>query len=157
VQRERGPKIRFPPPAAYLVLFLIGLLLERVLRIRIVGDARAPLLTVFGVALVGLGCFVALWGIVTFRRHRTSVLPFRPASALVETGPYRFTRNPMYVGMTTAYVGAALALNVVWPLLILPIVLYLIVRLVVKPEEEYLAAKFGVEYARFTQRVRRWL
>jgi protein-S-isoprenylcysteine O-methyltransferase Ste14 len=141
----------------YLAVFLVGLLLEKVLRIRIVGEFRAPLLTLFGLAVVGLGFFLSLWGALTFRRHHTSMLPFRPASALVETGPYRFTRNPMYVGLTTAYVGVALVLNVIWPLLLLPVALYLIVRFVIRREEAYLAETFGAKYVEFRQRVRRWL
>jgi protein-S-isoprenylcysteine O-methyltransferase Ste14 len=157
VQSERGPNIRFPPPAIYVAVFLIGLILERFWRIPIVGDVRAPLLSIFGMALVGLGVFVAAWGMLTFRRHKTSVLPFRPAEALAMTGPYRFTRNPMYVGMTTAHVGAALAMNAGWPLILLPVALYLILRFVVRVEEEYLSRRFGVAYEDFKRRVRRWL
>jgi protein-S-isoprenylcysteine O-methyltransferase Ste14 len=157
VATERGPDIHFPPPAIYIVVFVAGLALEKFLRIAIVGDLRAPLLAVFGTALFGLALFLMLWGVLTFRKHHTSILPFRPTSALVQTGPYRFTRNPMYVGMTTAYVGAALALNAGWPLLLLPVALYLIVRFVIRREEEYLARMFGAEYQVFKQRVRRWL
>ena len=141
----------------YLAVFLAGLFLETVVRIPIVGEFRAPLLTLFGLAIVGLGFFLSLWGMLTFRRHRTGILPFRPATTLVETGPYRFTRNPMYVGLTTAHVGGALALNVAWPLLLLPIALYLILRFVIRREEAYLAGVFGAEYEAFKQRVRRWI
>lgn len=155
----RGPRIMFPPPLIFVVVFLLGLGLERLLRISIVreGGATAPMLGVLGLALVGLGFFVMFWGMLTFWRAGTSVLPFRPATALVERGPYRFTRNPMYVGMTTAHVGAALAFNVTWPLLLLPLALYLVVRFVIRPEEEYLARRFGAEYELFRTRVRRWL
>ena len=157
VTTERGPDIRFPPPAIYVAVFLIGLLLERFSRIPIVGAVRAPLLSIFGLALVGLGFFVMFWGMLTFRRHKTSILPFRPAGALAMTGPYRFTRNPMYLGMTTAHIGAALAMNAGWPLILLPVALYLIVRFVIRVEEAYLAQRFGIEYEDFKRRVRRWL
>lgn len=153
----RGPQLRFPPPGIFAGLFLIGLLLETVLRIPIVGDLRAPLLGVLGMALVAIGLFLMFWGVLTFRRHGTSVLPFRPVSALVRTGPYRFTRNPMYLGMTTVHIGAALAMNAGWPLLLLPLAIYLMVKLVIRVEEEYLGQVYGAEYESFKQRVRRWL
>lgn len=155
---DRGPAIRFPPPAIFVALFFIGLLLESMLlRIRIAGQGTAAMLGLLGLALVALGAFLMFWGMLTFRRFRTSILPFRPATALVQSGPYRFTRNPMYVGLTTAHVGAALAMNVAWPLILLPLALYLLVRLVIRPEEEYLGRFFGEEYAEFKRRVRRWL
>jgi protein-S-isoprenylcysteine O-methyltransferase Ste14 len=157
VTSERGPNIRFPPPAVYVAVFLIGLLLERFWRIPIVGDLRAPLLSIFGLALVGLGVFVTAWGMLTFRRYKTSILPFRPAAALAMTGPYRFTRNPMYLGLTTTHIGAALAMNAGWPLILLPVALYVIIRFVIRVEEEYLGQRFGVEYDDFKRRVRRWL
>jgi protein-S-isoprenylcysteine O-methyltransferase Ste14 len=94
---------------------------------------------------------------LTFRRARTAILPTRPASQLVDGGPYRFTRNPMYTGLTTAYVGAAALLDSVWPLLLLPLVLAALVRLVVRREEAYLRGAFGAEYAAYQARVRRWL
>lgn len=157
MQSERGPNIRFPPPAIFVALFLVGLILERFWRIPIVGDVRAPLLSIFGLALVGLGGFLVAWGMLTFRRHKTSILPFHPAAALAQNGPYRFTRNPMYVGLTTAHVGAALAMNAGWPLILLPVALYLILRFVIRREEDYLGRRFGVEYEDFKRRVRRWL
>lgn len=153
---ERLPNLRFPPPAIFAGAFFGGLLLETVLRIRIVGDLREPLLSLFGFAVLALGFFLMLWGATTFWRHGTSVLPFRPVSAFVQTGPYRFTRNPMYLGMTVVHIGGALALNAGWPLILLPLAIYLIVRLVIRPEEEYLTERFGSEYEAFKRRVRRW-
>jgi protein-S-isoprenylcysteine O-methyltransferase Ste14 len=155
---DRGPRIRVPPPAIYFAVFLVGLLPETILRLSLAHtETAARKHAVIGIAIVAAGVVLMLWGMLTFRHFRTSVLPFKPATALVRSGPYRFTRNPMYVGMTIAYVGAAIAMNVVWPLLFLPLAIYLIVRFVIRLEEAYLARVFPGEYADFRARVRRWL
>jgi protein-S-isoprenylcysteine O-methyltransferase Ste14 len=75
----------------------------------------------------------------------------------VEQGPYRFTRNPIYLGMTLAYAGLAVLLNLAWPLLVLPGVLVLLVLMVVRREERHLGATFGDAYRDYQRRVRRWI
>jgi len=109
----------------------------------------------FGILIVGVG--LATWGIVTFRRARTAVIPHHAASQLVASGPYRFTRNPMYVGLTIVYTGGAVVLNSAWPLILLPVVLIVLAHFVVVREEQYLNDAFGDEYAAYRSRVRRWL
>ena len=94
---------------------------------------------------------------ITFWRARTAIIPHRPASRLVRHGPYRFTRNPMYVALTALYVGLALLFNVAWPLVVLPVVLWLLWHVVIRHEERYLLFAFGGDYAAFTREVRRWL
>jgi protein-S-isoprenylcysteine O-methyltransferase Ste14 len=109
------------------------------------------------VVLVALGLLLIFWGIATFRVHRTAVFPNRPAAHIVRAGPYRFTRNPMYTGMTVAYGGVAFLLNDAWPLVLLPLVLVLLVRLVIAREERYLMSAFPTEYGEYQRQVRRWL
>lgn len=158
--RERyGSGIRVPPPAIFIVVFLVGLWLEgAVYRARIIGGDDIPRpLVIAGVALVTCGVLLAAWGAVTFRRHHTAVLPFHPARALVDSGPYRFTRNPMYVGMTLAHLGGALALNALWPVVLLPVALVLLFVTVIRKEEAHLASAFPDDYARYRSRVRRWI
>ena len=159
MERNAGTGIRIPPPAIFLVAFMIGLWLDGALyRIPIAGDGTTPRpLIIVGVALVILGVLVAAWGAMTFRRHRTPVVPFRAATTLVQGGPYRFTRNPMYLGMTLAHLGAALALNAMWPIILLPMALVVLFRLVIRKEEEHLRRVFGDDYAAYRSRVRRWL
>jgi protein-S-isoprenylcysteine O-methyltransferase Ste14 len=76
---------------------------------------------------------------------------------LVKDGPYRFTRNPMYTGLTIAYFGGAALLDSAWPIIVLPVVLIVLVQTVILREERYLADAFGVEYSVYVARVRRWL
>lgn len=153
------PGVRFPPPLIFVAGFLLGWILEtRVERFRLIGGATsAAPLELFGSAALGAGLGLMLWGIATFRRARTAVLPHRPASRLVLSGPYRFTRNPMYTGLTIGYVGLACIANVGWPLVLLPLVLATLVRLVIRREEDYLVHAFGAEYEAYQHRVRRWL
>ena len=99
-----------------------------------------------GTAVALLGFFFSLSGILAFGRADTPMFPFKPARALVQTGPYRFTRNPMYVGAIITYVGVAIAMNVVWPIILLPLVLAGLYRFVIRVEERYLHELFGSEY-----------
>lgn len=103
----------------------------------------------------GLG--LCAWAILLFRRFRTSPIPIVPSAALVERGPYRFTRNPMYVGMALVYAGAALWLQLSWALLLLPVVLVVIYITVIARQERYLQRRFGAAYREYQLRVRRWL
>ena len=155
--RIRGPNIRIPP-AIYVGVFLIGLLVESVAPVPLArSDTAANALRLAGTVLLIAGAAVALWGVLTFWSHHTTMFPFKPAAALVQGGPYRFTRNPMYLGMTLAHAATALLLNVGWPLLLLPVAVWLVSRTVIRPEEEYLTRTFGEDYRAFTRRVRRWL
>lgn len=158
MQPTRGPNIRIPP-AFFVTGFLVGLWLEvAVARIRFVDAAATPTwLVVAGWTIALLGFALSGWSMLTFRRARTTMFPFRPATTLVQHGPYRFTRNPMYVGATLSYVGIAMVINAAWPLVLLPLVLLSLSWYVVREEENYLAALFADEYHAYKKRVRRWI
>jgi protein-S-isoprenylcysteine O-methyltransferase Ste14 len=103
------------------------------------------------------GFVLMLWGLLTFARVRTGILPIRSATQVVTHGPYRFSRNPMYTGMALAYLGGALSVNSGWSLLLLPFVMLGIYQLVIKREERYLSSAFPAEYGDYKKKVRRWL
>ncbi|HET9010837.1 MAG TPA: isoprenylcysteine carboxylmethyltransferase family protein [Gemmatimonadaceae bacterium] len=152
----QGPGVRFPPPVLFVGALVAAWLVARLVRpMPLAADGR-PLATA-GTVLIVLGVALAAWGMITFRRARTAIVPMHPASRIVTNGPYRFTRNPMYTGLTLVYLGVSLYMNSVWPLLALPIVLALLIRLVVRREEAYLRSAFGEEYLAYQSRVRRWL
>jgi protein-S-isoprenylcysteine O-methyltransferase Ste14 len=146
--------VRFPPPFAFAIPFCIGLLIHRFYPI---GLGPREILAIPGLILAVGGFLLVLFAMGFFVRARTSPLPIKPTTAIVATGPYRFTRNPMYVGMTLLYVGLALWLDSLWPLLLLPAALWVVQRYVIAREEVYLEAKFGDEYRRYKERVRRWI
>lgn len=146
--------VRFPPPLVYAGGLLAGWLAERI-EPAAVFDSRGWWLLALPIGAVGVGLIAAALGL--FRRAGTDPLPMRPTTALVFAGPYRFTRNPMYLGMALVYVAGALLLDLPWAFLFLPVVLLIIGRRVIAKEERYLDAKFGEEYRSYRARVRRWL
>jgi protein-S-isoprenylcysteine O-methyltransferase Ste14 len=146
--------VRVPPPLYYVAGFLIGVGLEAAFPID-----RPPLAVTLVATVLGLAAWLALdgWATISFRRARTSMIPMRPSSALVTTGPYRFSRNPMYLGMAFLYVALALALGFIWPLVTLPFVILAVDQLVISVEEAYLVRRFGQPYCDYLREVRRWL
>lgn len=142
-----------PPPLIYALPLFGGLLLHHYRPWLVIPPAWASIL---GPLIVALG-FVGLPAVVAFRRAGTQPQPWRPTTALVVTGVYQFSRNPMYVGFTLFYVGISLWVNSLWPLLFLPLVLGIMTYGVIAREEAYLERLFGDEYRAYRSRVRRWL
>ena len=149
--------VRFPPPFLFVIGLLAGWVLDRYWHAlplsRFAGSAVKP----FGYTVLALGLILAGWGIVTFRRAKTAINPHLSASQLVTHGPYRFTRNPMYTGLTMQYLGAAALLDSAWPIIVLPVVILILVKTVISREEMYLRDAFRAEYTGYTASVRRWL
>jgi protein-S-isoprenylcysteine O-methyltransferase Ste14 len=112
---------------------------------------------VAGAVLLLLGLGVMLWGIRAQLFARTTIMPHRSARALVTTGPFRFTRNPTYLGLVAMYLGVAVVLNDAWPLVLLPFVLVTMTSWVIVREEAHLLDAFGDEYRAYCSRVRRWI
>jgi protein-S-isoprenylcysteine O-methyltransferase Ste14 len=92
-----------------------------------------------------------------FFRSRTTVIPHGTPSTLIASGPYRFTRNPMYVSLVLIYVGAVLLKAQIWPLLLLPVPVAVVDRAVIPFEEARLREQFGPHYEEYRRRVGRWL
>jgi protein-S-isoprenylcysteine O-methyltransferase Ste14 len=110
-----------------------------------------------GTLVFGLALALFAWAIVTMTQAGTNVPTNRPATTIVESGPYRFTRNPIYLGMVLGLFGLAVAFNNSW-LLIMLVPFALVIRFgVVAREEAYLERKFGHVYLDYRSRVRRWL
>jgi protein-S-isoprenylcysteine O-methyltransferase Ste14 len=155
-ERIPDPGVRFPPPLLFVSGFLAGWLIHRALPLAIAGGRR-PVTSAIGWLLIAAGLTIIAAGLLTFVRHRTAILPHHAASRLVTTGPYRFTRNPMYVGITSLYLGLALLTAMAWPLLLLPAVLFALWRFVISREERYLASEFGSDYEEYRRKVGRWV
>ncbi|MEB2314672.1 MAG: isoprenylcysteine carboxylmethyltransferase family protein [Xanthomonadaceae bacterium] len=114
-----------------------------------------------GIALgvAGAGLALEIWALLHFRRARTTISPLSPhkASAIVRAGPYRFTRNPMYLGMAIQLVAFCLWLANPLALIAVAVFVACITRFQIQPEERAIAAKFGESYARYRSQVRSWL
>jgi protein-S-isoprenylcysteine O-methyltransferase Ste14 len=97
------------------------------------------------------------WSLWLFRRHDTGLLPGQATNAMIEEGPYRFSRNPLYVGLLALYLGLALLASTFWGLVLFPAAVLLVLWGAIRPEERFLHRRFGVPYDDYARRVRRWL
>ena len=143
-----------PPPLIYVAFFLAGVGLQRYFPLSRLTIASGRVL---GAVLILLSLTLMTWSFGRFWAAGTSVIPVRPTTALVVKGPYRLTRNPMYLGLLLLYAGVACWFGLVWPLLLVPVLIWVIGASVIGREERYLIGKFGDEYRRYQAQVRRWL
>lgn len=150
--------VRIFPPAVPLFVVLVGVGLNQVWPIDSGLHLAAPVRYGLGGAIV-VGSFLGLglWSVVLFRRSGQNENPWKPTPQIVERGPFRFTRNPLYLQMVLVCVGVAVMLMNWWILLLTPIGGWLLQRLAILPEEAYLERKFGEIYLAYKRRVRRWI
>jgi protein-S-isoprenylcysteine O-methyltransferase Ste14 len=145
------------PPLLFLGAVAVGLLLSLALPIGPgLGSANGLAVTV-GLIFIVIGFALAAFSVRTFSRAGADVVPGRPATTLVTKGPYRVTRNPIYIGFTLLYFGIAILATSIWMLLLLVPLLIVLQRGVVLREEAYLGVKFGEAYEKYQARVPRWL
>jgi len=142
--------VRIFPPAIQIAAIALGFLLQWALPIRIFG-MKIP-----GVLLLAVALGLIVWTAVLMFRAGTTPNPTRPTTALLIDGPFRFTRNPMYLANELIVIGVGLAFNAPWVILMAIPAALLTSRLVIDKEERYLATKFGTEYLDYKARVRRW-
>lgn len=143
------------PPAPYAAALFGGWWLDRQVHALPLGGGAVS--QALGWLLVGIGLALMGWTAWTFRSHRTTVNPYRGASELCMGGPFRFSRNPIYVGDWIVFIGVALLLETGWPLVFAPLIWAMLRYGVIRHEEAHLRAKFGDAYRAYQARVRRWL
>lgn len=144
-----------PPPLIYGAAFGIGLLLDQLGGWSIPWPA-GPMRWIAAAVPAALGIVLGVSAVLQFRRVGTNVLPDHPALFLADAGPYRFSRNPMYLGLALLYLAGAAALAKPATLLFLPVALTAIHVGVIRREERYLERRFGAPYRAYQARVRRW-
>jgi protein-S-isoprenylcysteine O-methyltransferase Ste14 len=142
------------PPLVYGAAFVIGLLLHLVFPLHILPTTLARWI---GMMCVLVSLPLALTTFRVLSRAHTPVDPMKPTTALVTEGPFRYSRNPIYLALTLLYLGVALLVNAWWILLLVVPVLLVIRYGVIAREEAYLTRKFGDAYLQYTAEVRRWL
>jgi len=146
--------VRLPPPFVLFGHLAAALLLGWLVRLPLPLTFPPRML---GVGIVLLGLILAYTAIRSMGAAHTPVDPYEAVTALVVTGPYRCTRNPIYLGFTCALAGLPLALGTYWGLLLVPLMVTLMNALVIRHEEAYLQGKFDREYLAYKARVRRWV
>lgn len=149
-----NPGVIAPPPFIYSGAFFLALLFHWFWPL-VIFSARSALWP--GIGLIALGVALAISGRQALVGAGTSVNPYRPTTALVDSGPYRFTRNPLYISLMLMFLGLTLAFNTWWGLVLLVPVLILVHFGVIRREERYLENKFGDGYRRYRDNVRRYL
>lgn len=145
-----------PVPWVFVLTYLVGAALETT-RAGAVRSDIAAVSTITGAALFAAGALIAGWALVIFHRAQTTTVPGRSSKQLVTWGPYRVTRNPMYVGLAVAYLGEAGILKHVWPVVLLPLTIAYLNWTVIPVEEARLTEDFRDEYEQYRARVRRWV
>jgi protein-S-isoprenylcysteine O-methyltransferase Ste14 len=151
---QDSPGIRVPPPLIYLLPLASGLLLDRKAHIPFLPRRVARFL---GWPLVGGGMALSGWAFRTMRNAETTIRPDKPVSKLIQEGPFRYTRNPLYLSDAMIYAGIAVLRNSLWAIVLLPLGMFAIQREVMGREERYLEQVFGEEYLDYKARVRRWI
>jgi protein-S-isoprenylcysteine O-methyltransferase Ste14 len=146
-----------PPTLPFLLGFAAGLWWNRSDPWLMQGVGDHGLRMVAGTLITGAGAALFWTGLWTFVRQRTGILLQQPATRIVTTGPYRWSRNPQYVAFVAIYLGASILANTVWPLVLLPLVIAVLHWLVIQREEAYMQRTFRDEYQAYCRRVHRWL
>lgn len=154
INTKDTPGVIAPPPLIYLGALAAGLLLDwRYPLALLSGKLTLPA----GALLIASGMLCVVTAFAAMRRAGTAVNPYQPTTAVVTDGPYRYTRNPLYLALALFYAGIASLTSSLWAMALLPVVLVMIHYGVIKREEKYLEQKFGAEYLRYKNTVRRWI
>lgn len=147
------PGIVAPPPLIYGVPLIASIAADR----RLCERRLPPMMRVLSLGFFAAAFSLVAPAVVEFKRAGTPIDPFEETTALIESGPYKYSRNPLYLALTLAYAGIALATRTGLPLAVLPAVLCVMNTGVIDREEHYLERKFGNTYAQYRQRVPRWI
>lgn len=143
-----------PPPLIFFGTLAVGLILNYFLPFAFLPSGTN---LVLGALFIIMGLAIAFSAFITMHRADTPPDPGEPVRALVVRGPFRFTRNPIYIALALIYLGVTCVFNSLIALALLPIALAIIHFGVILREEKYLTQKFGEAYLQYQARVRRWI
>ena len=146
--------MRVHPPSVMLFYLVAALILNRFFPFP---KMMPSILAGIGVALVFAGLGLAFLAVGEFRRAGTTLDPHGSVKTVVTSGPYQFSRNPIYLGFVCTVIGLPMALGTYWGVALSPLLMLSLYLLVIRYEETYLEGKFGEAYASYRSRVRRWL
>ncbi len=153
-RRADSPGVRIPPPVIYILVFLVGYFLQSRFPLPFL---PRPYDIALGIAALAPGAALVISSIVTLVRGKGTLNTNGASAALVTTGVYRISRNPMYAGLALEYTGVAALLGLTWTLAFLPLLIIYTQVAVILPEERFLTRHFGDAYRAYMSQVRRWL
>ena len=151
------PLMHVPVPWIFALAYLSGVATQHFAPIVLHSANARQIAYVGGLIVTTSGALLAISGLFIFRAAGTTTVPYETASKLVTWGPYRFTRNPMYIGLVSIYIGVAGTQAQIWPVCFLPLVVAYLQWVVIPVEESRLRNAFGDEYQQYCARVRRWI
>lgn len=151
---KKGAAVKFPPPAIFASLILLGVGMQSLWPLRL-GIPES--LEIFGYLLVLFGVVIAVLVSSSFRKVGTAIEPWKPTTAIVTTGIYAWSRNPIYTGFCFINMGIGVATNNPWVFLSFIPAAFLVYHVAIAREERYLEQKFGDEYLAYKKSVRRWI
>lgn len=149
--------LHIPVPWVYVIAYLFGIVIQLGYPISISSPLIQVITRILGAALLVVGVAIVIWAQLIFHREHTTTDPSQTSLKLITWGPYRFTRNPMYIGLFLAFIGIDGILTFVWSLILLLPVLYYVNWIVIPVEETQLMKTFGKTYEDYCKKVRRWI
>jgi protein-S-isoprenylcysteine O-methyltransferase Ste14 len=150
------PGVYFPPPFIYVAAFLLSIFMQKKLPF-----SNSLLESNFAVALGVLfaitGLNLILPAVIKFSKTKNTLIPNKSANSLQTAGIYSISRNPMYLGLLVLYIGIGCFKGNVWSFILIPMVILLVTKFVIRNEEEYLSRAFGIDYIEYQKKVKRWI
>jgi protein-S-isoprenylcysteine O-methyltransferase Ste14 len=157
IEKEDAAEVKIFPPGVPLGAILLGVGLDWLWPIDPGFAISIPLRYGIGGLVVAGGFGLGVWSVLLFKQRNQSLNPWKPTPNIEERGPFRITRNPMYLQMVIICIGFAVILMNWWVLLLTPVVAWMLQRFAILPEEAYLEGRFGDSYVAYKRQVRRWI
>ena len=156
INQKDGVSVVVKPPILFLAFLILGTALRFIIKLAIFSGSSISYGYIVGGFIILLGISLRNWAVKTFKKFGETLHHGKSIHKIVTSGPFQFTRNPMYLSFTFIYIGLSMIINTYWLLLLLPIVLISLHSGVILREEEYLEKKFKDQYVSYKSRVRRW-
>ncbi len=150
-------RLHIPIPWVYTTGYLARIGIQFLVPVSINSANLITIVRILGILLVAAGAVLIAWPQIIFRKHRTTIVPTETTTTFVTWGPYRFSRNPMYMGLFLFFAGLSTIFALVWSILSLFAVVYYVDSRVIPIEEEQLKRNFGIAYGQYCEKVRRWM
>jgi protein-S-isoprenylcysteine O-methyltransferase Ste14 len=151
------PLLHIPVPWVFVIAYLIGVGIQLLIPVTISSVVLLQITQTLSILLLTVGAVFAAWAQWIFRKEHTTTDPNQTSSRLVTWGPYRFSRNPMYIGLLLIFIGISGIFTLVWSILLQIFVVYYVNWVVIPVEEKQLRGTFGEVYEHYCVKVRRWI
>jgi protein-S-isoprenylcysteine O-methyltransferase Ste14 len=146
-----------PVPCVYVIAYLVGAMVQLAVPLTISSDLLLTTTQVISILLLAIGVILAVWAQWIFRKEHTTTDPSQTCSKFITWGPYKFSRNPMYVGLFLLFIGLSGIFTLVWSIIAQLFVFYYVNWIVIPVEETQLQKTFRQAYEEYCKKVRRWI